>query len=146
MKKMLTVAGTLLLGAVLASPVMASGHRGHRGGHHGGGHYRSSGHHRSSRGFNLGISSFPVPRFHLPSPRISSSLSLSFGRPAYRYDRYDRYDRYNRYDRYYDDAYYEPVYYSPRRVYVEPCEPIWVPAHYAWDDGYQIYIEGHWSR
>jgi hypothetical protein len=138
MKKLLAVAGTLLLGAALGSPVMASGHRGHRGGH-----YRSSGHHGSHRSFSLGISSFPLPRLHLPSPRIRSSFSLRIGSPAYRYDRYDRYDRYNRY---YDDAYYEPVYYSPRRVYVEPCEPIWVPGHYAYDEGYRVYIEGHWSR
>lgn len=142
MKKLLAVAGTLLLGAALAGPVMASGHRGHRGGHYrsSGGHYRSSGHHGSHRSFSLGISSFPLPRLHLPSPRIRSSFSLRLGSPAYRYDRYDRYDRY------YDDVYYEPAYYSPRRVYVEPCEPVWVPGHYAYDEGYRVYIEGHWSR
>ncbi len=68
---------------------------------------------------------------HYARPR--TFLSFSVGFPFYGYA-----------------AYYRPapVYYEPYPVVVEPpyCHPIWIPGHYAWDDGARFYVQGHWSR
>jgi hypothetical protein len=68
---------------------------------------------------------FPAPPIFRP-PRIRSSFSLNIGFPVYAYDSY-----------YYAPA---PVYYRP------PCEPVWIPGHYVWDEGVRFYVTGHWSR
>jgi len=121
MKKLLSGSAVLALGLLLATPAMA--------GHHG--HYRGHAP-RVVHGAFLGIGAVPFPHFFAP-PRISSSVSFSFGFPYYTYPRY------------YAPA---PVYYAPAPVFAAPapCEPVWIPAHYVWDDGAQFYVSGHWSH
>jgi len=121
MKRLLTVPIILALVLGLASPALA-GHRGiYRGQRHG-----------VAVGVLGAFHHFPAPPIFHP-PRIRSSFSLNVGFPVVAYDSY-----------YYPPA---PVYYAPAPVYYRPpCEPVWIPSHYVWDEGFRFYVAGHWSR
>ena len=121
MKRLLTAPVVLALGLGLATPALA-GHRGT---------YRGHGH-RVAVGVQGSFRHFPAPPiFH--APRFRSRFSLNIGFPVYAYDSY-----------YYAPA---PVYYVPAPVYYRPpCEPVWIPGRYVWDEGVRFYVAGHWSR
>lgn len=122
MKKLAAIGAVLVLGLALATPAMA-GHRGRGGGH------------KILKGTFLGVRAAPIPHFR--APRLHSSISLGFGYPVY----YPVHYRYH----YYRPV---PVYYGPPPVVVveDPCDPVWIPGHYARRDGIRFWVAGYWSH
>lgn len=42
-----------------------------------------------------------------------------------------------------------PVYYRPAPIMIAPTygpPVVWIPGHYVLEDGYRVFLEGHWTR
>ncbi len=121
MKKILAMAAVAVLGLTLATPALAD----HDG------YYRGRRAVRGGYGYRAS--------YYAPRPRYHTSISFGLGLPFFAYGAY-----------YAPPApyYYAPAYYGPAPVVVGPgyCQPYWVPGHYAYRGGGEIWLAGYWAR
>jgi len=116
MKRILAMTAVAVLGLALASPVLAD----HDGYYPRGRRVVRGGYHAS---------------YYAPRPRYHTSISFGVGLPFFAYG-----------------AYYAPpppyYYYPPAPVVLAPgyCNPYWVPGHYAYRGGAEIWIAGYSAR
>ncbi len=123
MKTILTVSAVLAVALTLTTPAQAGPH----------GRYRGQKRHCHVTG---GVA-YAAPAYYVAPPyipqRVRSGFYFGFGGPGFY------------------AGIGAPALYGPARFAVAPPvivapRPVWVPGHYAYDDGARLYVQGYWRR